>query len=75
MRRPNRCRYCIIVLHADDNGQGGTFALFSILKRQAELGKRGEVQTWHFTAHIVVASVRQWSRFATSAQRSSDTLH
>ena len=42
--------------------RAGTFALFSILKRQAELGKRGEVQTWHFTAHIVVASVRQWSR-------------
>ena len=38
------CRYGLIVLHADDNGQGGTFALFSILKRQAELGKRSQVR-------------------------------
>jgi hypothetical protein len=44
---PHHCqllrRYCLIVLRADDNGQGGTFALYSILKRQAELGKKGQV--------------------------------
>ncbi len=37
------CRYALIVLRADDNGQGGTFALYSLLKRQAELGKEGKV--------------------------------
>ncbi|KAK9819481.1 hypothetical protein WJX81_002292 [Elliptochloris bilobata] len=35
-------KYALIVLHADDNGQGGTFALFSLLKRQAGLGVRGK---------------------------------
>ena len=36
-------RYALIVLRADDNGQGGAFALFSLLKRQAELGKKSKV--------------------------------
>ena len=36
-------RYALIVLWADDNGQGGAFALFSLLKRQAELGKKSKV--------------------------------
>ena len=31
------------MLRADDNGQGGAFALFSLLKRQAELGKKSKV--------------------------------
>ncbi|KAK9819477.1 hypothetical protein WJX81_000858 [Elliptochloris bilobata] len=34
-------KYTFIVLHADDNGQGGAFALFSLLKRQAGLGTGG----------------------------------
>ena len=38
------CRYALIVLRADDNGQGGAFALFSLLKRQAELGKKSKVR-------------------------------
>ena len=41
-------RYALIVLWADDNGQGGAFALFSLLKRQAELGKKSKVSTSHF---------------------------
>lgn len=41
-------RYALIVLWADDNGQGGAFALFSLLKRQAELGKKSKVSTGHF---------------------------
>ncbi|CAL8467497.1 g7035 [Coccomyxa elongata] len=36
-------KYACIVLRADDNGQGGTFALYSLLKRQAELGKKGKL--------------------------------
>ncbi|CAK0787458.1 hypothetical protein CVIRNUC_010678 [Coccomyxa viridis] len=36
-------KYCLIVLRADDNGQGGAFALFSLLKRQAELGKKSKL--------------------------------
>ena len=32
------------MLRADDNGQGGAFALFSLLKRQAELGKKSKVR-------------------------------
>ena len=34
-------RYALIVLWADDNGNGGTFALYSLLRRQGELGVRG----------------------------------
>ena len=34
-------RYALVVLYADDNGNGGTFALFSILRRQGEQGIRG----------------------------------
>ncbi len=41
-------RYALIVLRADDNGQGGAFALFSLLKRQAELGKKGKVRAMHY---------------------------
>ncbi|EIE24503.1 potassium transporter [Coccomyxa subellipsoidea C-169] len=36
-------KYAAIVLRADDNGQGGTFALYSLLKRQAELGNSGKL--------------------------------
>jgi KUP system potassium uptake protein len=34
-------RYALIVLHADDNGNGGTFALYSLLRRQGERGING----------------------------------
>jgi hypothetical protein len=46
------CRYCLIVLRADDNGQGGAFALFSLLKRQAELGKKSKVRAVQLCWHI-----------------------
>ena len=46
------CRYCLIVLRADDNGQGGAFALFSLLKRQAELGKKSKVRAVELCCHI-----------------------
>ncbi|KAE8667103.1 putative potassium transporter 2 [Hibiscus syriacus] len=32
------CKYIIFVLGADDNGEGGTFALYSLLCRHAKLG-------------------------------------
>ncbi|XP_044507254.1 probable potassium transporter 13 [Mangifera indica] len=32
------CKYIITVLGADDNGEGGTFALYSLLCRHAKLG-------------------------------------
>ncbi|KAE8674196.1 putative potassium transporter 13 [Hibiscus syriacus] len=32
------CKYIIFVLQADDNGEGGTFALYSLLCRRAKLG-------------------------------------
>ncbi|KAL4290541.1 hypothetical protein GQ457_14G007950 [Hibiscus cannabinus] len=32
------CKYIIFVLGADDNGEGGTFALYSLLCRRAKLG-------------------------------------
>ena len=47
-------RYALIVLRADDNGQGGAFALFSLLKRQAELGTKSKVSKfpgWCFTSY------------------------
>ncbi|GAQ92301.1 Potassium transporter family protein [Klebsormidium nitens] len=34
-------KYALIVLFADDNGNGGTFALYSLLRRQAERGVMG----------------------------------
>ena len=43
-------RYALIVLWADDNGQGGAFALFSLLKRQAELGKKSKVKIFPLPA-------------------------
>ena len=46
------CRYCLIVLRANDNGQGGAFALFSLLKRQAELGKKSKVRAVQLHGHI-----------------------
>lgn len=32
------CKYIVFVLGADDNGEGGTFALYSLLCRRAKLG-------------------------------------
>src|ERR1700761_6643467 len=33
-------KYCLIVLSADDEGEGGTFALFSLLSRYANIVRR-----------------------------------
>lgn len=33
-------KYCLIVLSADDDGQGGTFALYSLLARHANIVRR-----------------------------------
>lgn len=33
-------KYCLIVLRADDEGEGGTFALFSLLSRYANIVRR-----------------------------------
>ncbi|KAK9438325.1 potassium transporter [Metarhizium brunneum] len=33
-------KYCFIVLHADDDGQGGTFALYSLLTRYTHIAHR-----------------------------------
>jgi len=33
-------KYCLIILHADDEGEGGTFALFSLLSRYANIVRR-----------------------------------
>ncbi|CAI6100832.1 unnamed protein product [Clonostachys chloroleuca] len=33
-------KYCLIVLRADDDGQGGTFALYSLLARYANIVRR-----------------------------------
>ena len=32
-------KYCFIVLHADDDGQGGTFALYSLLARYTNISR------------------------------------
>ena len=38
-------KYALIVLRADDNGQGGTFALYSLLKRAGQYRSRaGDLQ-------------------------------
>ena len=51
-------RYALIVLRADDNGQGGAFALFSLLKRQAELGKKSKVTSLPSQNDNYSASIR-----------------
>ncbi|KAL3957317.1 hypothetical protein ACCO45_007895 [Purpureocillium lilacinum] len=33
-------KYCFVVLHADDDGQGGTFALYSLLTRYTHIARR-----------------------------------
>jgi KUP system potassium uptake protein len=33
-------KYCFIVLRADDDGEGGTFALYSLLARYAHIARR-----------------------------------
>lgn len=33
-------KYCLIILRADDEGEGGTFALFSLLSRYANIVRR-----------------------------------
>lgn len=48
-------RYALIVLFADDNGNGGTFALYSLLRRQGERGVMGpalpsELELSHYGA-------------------------
>lgn len=41
------CKYIIFVLSADDNGEGGTFALYSLLCRSSKMGFHGPSQVGH----------------------------
>ncbi|KAI8008988.1 putative potassium transporter 13 [Camellia lanceoleosa] len=47
------CKYILIVLAADDNGEGGTFALYSLLCRHL---KAGLLSTSHGALHRVTSS-------------------
>ncbi|XP_028063823.1 probable potassium transporter 13 isoform X2 [Camellia sinensis] len=47
------CKYILIVLAADDNGEGGTFALYSLLCRHL---KTGLLSTSHGALHRVTSS-------------------
>lgn len=38
-------KYVFIVLNADDDGEGGTFALYSLLARYANIVRKDPVQT------------------------------
>nr|XP_029116219.1 probable potassium transporter 13 isoform X1 [Elaeis guineensis] len=41
------CKYIIFVLGADDNGEGGTFALYSLMCRNTKMGLLGTPQAAH----------------------------
>lgn len=41
------CKYIIFVLGADDNGEGGTFALYSLMCRKSKMGLLGTPQVAH----------------------------
>ncbi|KIV78251.1 potassium uptake protein [Exophiala sideris] len=47
-------KYCLIVLRADDEGEGGTFALFSLLSRYANIVRRDqrEMQMVRMKRHV-----------------------
>lgn len=47
-------KYCLIILRADDEGEGGTFALFSLLSRYANIVRRDprEQQMVRMERHI-----------------------
>ncbi|KEF63235.1 potassium uptake protein [Exophiala aquamarina CBS 119918] len=47
-------KYCLIILRADDEGEGGTFALFSLLSRHANIVRRDprEEQMVRMERHI-----------------------
>jgi len=38
-------KYCLVVLRADDDGQGGTFALYSLLARYADIVRRDPAES------------------------------
>ncbi|KAJ4705815.1 Potassium transporter [Melia azedarach] len=59
------CKYIIFVLAADDNGEGGTFALYSLLCRHS---KMGFLQTY-YAAHERISSYN--SELATKETRTS----
>eukprot|EP00775_Hariotina_reticulata_P000364 gene364-598_t len=42
------CKYVGIVLRFDDNGEGGTFALYSLICRAAGFGPYGALARGHF---------------------------
>lgn len=52
-------KYALIVLRADDNGQGGTFALYSLLKRAGQYRSRaGDLQLTRSAGALLLL----WSR-------------
>ena len=52
-------KYALIVLRADDNGQGGTFALYSLLKRAGQYRSRaGDLQLTRSAAAPLLLQTR-----------------
>lgn len=49
-------KYVLIVLRADDEGEGGTFALFSLLSRYANIVRRDPREEWTVKMQRVVSS-------------------
>ncbi|KAG6524795.1 probable potassium transporter 13 isoform X1 [Zingiber officinale] len=47
------CKYIILVLGADDNGEGGTFALYSLMSRHSKIGlsRTSHAAHEHLTAY------------------------
>ncbi|XXG74547.1 hypothetical protein AAC387_Pa07g3240 [Persea americana] len=55
------CKYTIFVLGADDNGEGGTFALYSLLCRHLKMSLLNTAHAMHenISAHNVVTSSKE----------------
>ncbi|OAP55813.1 potassium uptake protein [Fonsecaea erecta] len=68
-------KYCFIVLRADDEGEGGTFALFSLLTRYANIVRRHprEAQMVRMERHIT-GDLRKPARTARSLMERSPTV-
>ncbi|KIW77249.1 potassium uptake protein [Fonsecaea pedrosoi CBS 271.37] len=68
-------KYCFIVLRADDEGEGGTFALFSLLTRYANIVRRHprEAQMVRMERHMT-GDLRKPARTARNLMERSSTV-
>jgi KUP system potassium uptake protein len=75
-------KYCLVVLRADDEGQGGTFALYSLLSRYSNITHRDpkEARTIKMERYLSTdigrptRTIRDWMERSHTAQRALKLL-